>query len=124
MSFFPIAGLLMLFLQLGQLKGPTPRGPSKAILGHSSAQRLPRRPADVAPRLQTVPCQIPFPWNDSHPPRLKAGAPFLSWDWVLLDADSQQKWAWRAPFSPSRVRELGKGGREMPVDGGGRQGTT
>lgn len=31
-SFFPIEGLLMLFLQFGQLKGPTPRGPSKATL--------------------------------------------------------------------------------------------
>lgn len=65
MSFFPIVGLLMLFLQFGQLKTPTPRGPSKATLGCSSAQRLPRHPAKVAPRLQTLHCQIPFPWNDS-----------------------------------------------------------
>lgn len=60
-SFFPIAGLLMLFLQFGQLKGPTPRGPSKAALGCSSAQRLPRCPADAAPRLQILLCQIPSP---------------------------------------------------------------
>lgn len=56
MSFFPIAGLLMLFLQFGQLKVPTPRGPSKDTLGCSSAQRLPRRPADVVLRLQTLYC--------------------------------------------------------------------
>lgn len=28
-SFFPITGLLMLFLQFGQLKGPTPRGSAR-----------------------------------------------------------------------------------------------
>lgn len=62
-SFFPIVGLLMLFLQFGQLKGPTPRGPSKATLGHSSAQKLPRCPAYVAPSCK--PCFVKY-----HFPRM------------------------------------------------------
>lgn len=114
-SFFPIAGLLMLFRQFGQLKGPTPRGPTKATLSCSSAQRLPRHLADVTPRLQTLPCQILFPWNDSHPPPLKTGDPFLPWHWELLDAKLQKKWAWHVPFS----RPSGGGGSEVGERGQG-----
>ena len=41
MSFSPIVGLLMLFLQFGQLKTPTPRGPS---IGHPWLQLSPKAP--------------------------------------------------------------------------------
>ena len=41
MSFFPIAGLLMLFLQLGQLKTPTPRAPTRPPLAAAQHQSSP-----------------------------------------------------------------------------------
>lgn len=48
----------------------------------------------------------------------KQETPFLSRTWELLDAKSQQKPVWHAPFScPSRVGvwSWGKGGRETPT---------
>lgn len=78
MSFFPTAGLLMLYLQFGQLKRPTPRGPSKAY-------RLPRPPAEWLPDCKPCLVKCHFP-RMTHPSQLKAGGPFLSWDWKSLDA--------------------------------------
>lgn len=83
-------------------------------------------PSRCGSQLLTLLCQIPFPQNDSHPPQLKAGDPFLSWDCEFLDAKLQQKWAGHAPFnhpSGEGIWSWGKGTEKCQLGGRGPHGT-
>lgn len=67
-----------------------------------------------------MPCQLLFPWNDSHPPQLKAGDPFLSWDWELLEqTHNRNGLGMLLSALPEQGSATGeRRGREMPTGWG------